>query len=499
LVNEVSKIIDDDYDKWHKMLKGIYKEVIKDFGSRTFNDVQSRAGEIKAVDKFSVLTEDIENYIDDVTADKVVMITETTKRDIKNIVQNAVQEGQSIPQMKKAIDGLYLEKIIPNRSRTIARTEVVSASNYGSMAGAKQTSSRLKKIWIPTFDDSTRESHLSMANHPAIGLDENFNVGGYYGQYPGDFSLPAGEVINCRCAIGYEYVGLPVQVPPRAIEIKEVEPRKISIDELDNYEDLIENVSRPNEFYGDGQQNIINKEFYKKLGYDGLPAVVNTQQLNEYIKESEIFGYRGLPEMQYVEQLKRGEYFSGTGIYGSGTYSAVVNKKFTKVNGVEDEDTINRKKNEAYDTAFDYAGDKDEGVSKFALSKTFNYTTSIDMFRLEKLVQAQNRRELKKLMKQIPTDRLKEISDAIESFISTPNAMAMAEWYKNTTRDLPFANELDKALLKLVVQMDIGTLAIMEGYDGLYVPDMEYMVIFNRTKMIIDDETGKKWRLKNEH
>ena len=190
------------------MLKGIYKEVIKDFGSRTFNDVQSRAGEIKAVDKFSVLTEDIENYIDDVTADKVVMITETTKRDIKNIVQNAVQEGQSIPQMKKAIDGLYLEKIIPNRSRTIARTEVVSASNYGSMAGAKQTSSRLKKIWIPTFDDSTRESHLSMANHPAIALDENFNVGGYYGQYPGDFSLPANEVINCRCAIGYEYAAI---------------------------------------------------------------------------------------------------------------------------------------------------------------------------------------------------------------------------------------------------------------------------------------------------
>jgi hypothetical protein len=121
------------------------------------------------------------------------------------------------------------------------------------------------------------------------------------------------------------------------------------------------------------------------------------------------------------------------------------------------------------------------------------------MLRLEKLIQAQNKRELKKLMEQIPTDRLEEISDAIESFISTPNAMAMAEWYKNSTRDLPFANELDKALLKLVVQMDIGTLAIMEGYDGLYVRDMEYMVIFNRTKMIIDDETGKKWRLKNEH
>lgn len=202
------------------MLKGIYREVIKDFGTRTFNDIQSRANEIKAVEKFSVLTEDIENYIDDVSAEKVVLITETTKRDIKKIVQNAVQEGQSIPQMKKAIDGLYLDNIIPNRSRTIARTEVVSASNYGSYAGAKQTPSRLKKIWIPTFDDSTRESHLAMANHPAIGLDENFNVNGSYGQYPGDFSLPASEVINCRCAIGYEYVALPTEIQ-RTVEAEQ--------------------------------------------------------------------------------------------------------------------------------------------------------------------------------------------------------------------------------------------------------------------------------------
>ena len=211
------------------MLKRIYKEVIKDFGARTFNDIQASAdeGRIKEIEKFSVLTEDIEKYINVVSAKKVVLINETTRKDIKRIVSKAVQEGQSIPNMKKAIDGLYLDNIIPNRSRTIARTEVVSASNYGSFAGAKQTPSRLKKVWIPTFDDSTRESHLAMANHPAIGLYETFNVNGSYGQYPGDFNLPASEVINCRCAIGYEYVPLPKPEPiaPKPITPKPVTPK----------------------------------------------------------------------------------------------------------------------------------------------------------------------------------------------------------------------------------------------------------------------------------
>jgi hypothetical protein len=195
------------------MFKLFYAEIIKDFGTRTYNDIDSKAPEIKAKKRFDFLTDDIKTYVDDITAEKVVLITETTKKEIKRIVAKAIEEGRSIPDTELMIDGLYLDNIIPNRSRTIARTEVVSASNYGSMAGAKQTSSKLNKIWIPTFDDSTRESHLVMANHPPIGLDQLFNVNGFWGEAPGDFNLPASEVINCRCAIGYDYAGLTQEQP----------------------------------------------------------------------------------------------------------------------------------------------------------------------------------------------------------------------------------------------------------------------------------------------
>jgi hypothetical protein len=476
------------------MLKNIYKDIIKHFGEKTYNDIESRMNEIKAKRKFSALTEDIENYIEDVTADKVVMITETTKRDIKKIVSKAIEEGKSVAQMEEDIDALYLKQIIPNRSKTIARTEVVSASNYGSYSGAKQTSSKLKKIWIPTFDDSTRETHLNMANHPAIGLDEQFNVGGFYGLHPADFALPASEVINCRCAIGYEFVPA-VVTPSRTLEFEEVKSRPISVEELDNYEDLLTKVHEPNEFYGGGEENLINKEFYKKLGYDGKPNVVNTETLNKYIDQVDYFGYRGLPEMKFVEALKRGAYFSGTGVYGSGTYSSIVNKRILKEMSILSEESINRMKDARYGVAFKYAG-KNEGVSKFALSKNFNFITHTQVEEISRKLQEENFEKIYEILKTLPTEKLQLISQTIDDAIIGFNKYKIQDYIK-VTRDIPNIRELDKAILNLHLQKDDGTLALMLGYDGLYVEGQEYMVIFNRTKMIIDEETGKKWGLNN--
>ena len=201
------EIIDEDAPKMEKIMKRLYKDVIKYFGEKTSRDItqqMKRAGATEAK-SFDVATDEILTYITTVSAEKVKFITNTTRVDIKNIVIDSVAEGLSILQMMEKLDKLYLEKIIPNRSQTIARTEVVSASNFGNLQGAKQTSPQLRKVWIPTFDDSTRDTHRAMANHPAIKLDEYFDVAGSRGRYPADFSLPASQSINCRCTIGYEY------------------------------------------------------------------------------------------------------------------------------------------------------------------------------------------------------------------------------------------------------------------------------------------------------
>ena len=87
----------------------------------------------------------------------------------------------------------------------IARTEIISASNKGSLDGAKDTGIPLKKEWLATMDNRTRDAHL-IADGQKVLLDELFQVDGDALSYPGDFTngASAGNVINCRCTQIYE-------------------------------------------------------------------------------------------------------------------------------------------------------------------------------------------------------------------------------------------------------------------------------------------------------
>lgn len=185
------------------ILNASYQLVIKEFGTLSYNKIDKALKE----DDVFILNQFIMEYIKLVTARKVVMINETTEKEIKGVVQLAEREGLSVPEMSKLIDRLYLDQIIPNRSTVIARTEVVSASNFGSLQGAKQAGDDLgvevKKIWIRTFDDRVRDTHAEAGNHAPINLDAKFNVGGAELEFPGDFKGPAKEVIQCRCTVGY--------------------------------------------------------------------------------------------------------------------------------------------------------------------------------------------------------------------------------------------------------------------------------------------------------
>ena len=170
---------------------------------------------VRRTKSISLYDEEIQSFVEKRVADKVVMITDTTKREIKDIVSQAIAEGAGIGEIADRIDFLYLEQIIPNRSETIARTEVISSSNFASQKAAKNLPIVVNKVWLPTNDDRTRESHRQMFNKPPVGLNNQFQVpkldrdgnltGGFESlDYPGDPDGSANNVINCRCALAYE-------------------------------------------------------------------------------------------------------------------------------------------------------------------------------------------------------------------------------------------------------------------------------------------------------
>jgi hypothetical protein len=140
-------------------------------------------------------------------------ITQTTKNQIQQYLLKSVEEGLTLQETIKI---LRTAGITDYRAEMIARTETGRAANIGSMVGTAATGLVTIKEWIAARDNRTRRvprdqfDHLSM-DGTKIPYDEKFNVktknGGFEQMlHPCDPSGSAGDVINCRCTLGYEAV-----------------------------------------------------------------------------------------------------------------------------------------------------------------------------------------------------------------------------------------------------------------------------------------------------
>jgi hypothetical protein len=159
------------------------------------------------------------NYILGLAGQKVVGINDTILNTLRIALANGVEGGESIQQLAKRVDQLYLDQIIPNRSQVIASTEVCSASNYGSMQAAQQSGLTLQKEWLTSPDAHTRPWHAE-ASGQIVGMNEPFLVHGEELQYPGDPNGSASNIVNCRCTQVYSQVVTPVDdIPPEDIPV----------------------------------------------------------------------------------------------------------------------------------------------------------------------------------------------------------------------------------------------------------------------------------------
>jgi HK97 family phage portal protein len=161
---------------------------------------------------FGILFDQTIQYARQHSSRLIVQITDSTRRQVQNKIQEGVTAGLSIPNIAALIDELYLEQIIPNRSTVIARTETIRATNYGAGAAARGTGLDLGKGWLATTDGFAREGHVEAMNRyrtNLIPIDTPYEVapepGGNYDRldYPGDPAGAAENTIQCRCAPFY--------------------------------------------------------------------------------------------------------------------------------------------------------------------------------------------------------------------------------------------------------------------------------------------------------
>lgn len=126
-------------------------------------------------------------------AEAIVRVTQTTKDTIKELLNEAIAGQWTMPELRDRIIGI--EGIGRRRANVIARTEVISALNFGSNAAAQKAPILFIKEWLSTLDKRTRRTHVQL-NGEQQELNVPFSNGG---QYPGDPTLSAKERIQCRC------------------------------------------------------------------------------------------------------------------------------------------------------------------------------------------------------------------------------------------------------------------------------------------------------------
>ena len=191
----------------------VYQECGSDFAETTYNSIAKQ--EQKSLSRELYMAW-MKEYAEKQTGNRITLITNTTEERFKQIVKEQTIIGQA--------EGYSIDKIAANiqkqiglsnnyRAVRIARTEVVSASNAGSITAAKSTNLSLNKVWLATKTGNTRDSHKEM-DGVKVGLNDEFKVPRYnsngaiegydYMQHPGHPDGSAGNVINCRCTIIYE-------------------------------------------------------------------------------------------------------------------------------------------------------------------------------------------------------------------------------------------------------------------------------------------------------
>lgn len=121
---------------------------------------------------------------------------------INSAITQGIMQGESIPKVAKrlqAVTGMDERAAIRN-----ARTAMTGAQNAGRFDAIKRMNERgvvVKKVWIATLDNVTRDSHVDLDGE-VVDYDQTFSNGL---MYPADGTGAPEEVYNCRCRLGKEY------------------------------------------------------------------------------------------------------------------------------------------------------------------------------------------------------------------------------------------------------------------------------------------------------
>lgn len=136
--------------------------------------------------------------------------TEWNQRNVTTAVAQGIIQGDSIDEIAQRIAKNTASK---NEAAMIryTRTAMTSAQNAGRIEvlhEAVEMGIKVKKVWLATLDERTRESH-ALLDGQVQEVDHPFSSMLGLIDFPGDPNAADANIWNCRCTLTYEYEEYP--------------------------------------------------------------------------------------------------------------------------------------------------------------------------------------------------------------------------------------------------------------------------------------------------
>lgn len=124
------------------------------------------------------------------------------EKKVNNIVKQGIIQGEDISQITDRLCN-DLVTANENKMRNFARTAITGAQNAGrqeQMEQAAEMGLKVKKQWIATMDNRTRDAHRELDGQ-TVDYDDSFSNELGEIRFPGDPLADPANVYNCRCTM----------------------------------------------------------------------------------------------------------------------------------------------------------------------------------------------------------------------------------------------------------------------------------------------------------
>lgn len=415
------------------------------------------------------------------------------QRKLTSAITQSVLQGESIPNTAKRL--MMVLKMDENAATRVARTAMTGAENAGridSYKRAEMIGIQLEQEWMATLDERTRMSHRELdGQHVPVG--EYFIASKTTGNkllFPGDPSAPGEDVYNCRCTLVAWFPGIEAEDPTRWSRLpdgmtydewkegKKVEKERKDAAGVVDGKDILGTWKRRPDKFDFEIDDVINAQ-----GFDGKPRIMEADEFDRAVNAANsgdgliMQRVYSAPDQAtldaYREELYDGKWYvdcsHGNDTYGKGMYAAS-SKSTSVTQQMSDEIAPYRR--------------------KFSYTETMTLDPSSRVIGYNEVVAAKN--DASVLERAIvgsddisDTERAIVRREVLREFSDEDRALARA-----AEREWDFDEYM--AVIKKYSQRErefreLGTseVAALMGYDAVEVPNLNYTIVLNRTKLII--------------